>query len=195
MTSCQHFQVLRRFGAVFAFALSLAGPAAANEGLTDLGRAVFSEVERKIIRDYYHNRWPEAGRERLDDRDGNDRKDAKGKDKGKGKPKGLPPGIAKKLERGGTLPPGIARQQFPSDLEDRLPPVRDGYERALVDGRVALIDVASQEIVDLLDDAASTITTAGAAVTPRPEPVVDRRDPPARSAATDEDKSWWQFWK
>lgn len=193
MTNCRHFRVLRRFGALFAFALGFAGPAAGNAGLTDLGRAVFSEVERKIIRDYYRNRWPEAGRERLDDGDG--RKAAKGKDKGKGKHKGLPPGIAKKLERGGTLPPGIARQQFPSELENRLPPVRDGYERALVDGRVALIDIASQEIVDLLDDAASTITTSGHADPSAPEPAVDRSDPPARSAAPDEDKSWWQFWK
>src|SRR5690348_11509914 len=34
----------------------------------------------------------------------------------------LPPGIAKKLARGGSLPPGIAKRYFPNDLIGQLPP-------------------------------------------------------------------------
>ncbi len=36
------------------------------------------------------------------------------------------------------------------DLDSRLPPVRDGYERMEVDGRVVLVDIASDTIVDII---------------------------------------------
>ncbi|NJD30600.1 MAG: hypothetical protein FIB04_01775 [Gammaproteobacteria bacterium] len=71
--------------------------------------------------------------------------------KPKGKP--LPPGIAKNLARGKPLPPGIARQQLPPDLVRQLPPVPSGYERVVVDGRVLLVDIATQIIHDVLMEA------------------------------------------
>ena len=71
----------------------------------------------------------------------------------KQKNKGLPPGIAKNLERGKPLPPGIAKQQLPGDLIRRLPPVRPGYERVVVDGRVLLVEIATQVIHDVLMEA------------------------------------------
>ena len=66
---------------------------------------------------------------------------------------GLPPGIAKNLARGKPLPPGIAKQQLPSDLVRLLPPVYPGYERIVVDGRVLLVDIATQMIHDVLMEA------------------------------------------
>src|SRR5262245_41438304 len=44
----------------------------------------------------------------------------------------LPPGIAKKLARGGSLPPGIAKRYLPNDLLVQLPP-RPGYQWVVVD--------------------------------------------------------------
>lgn len=64
----------------------------------------------------------------------------------------LPPGIAKKLARGGRLPPGIAKQRLPTALEAQLPPVPAGYERVVVDGRILLVEIASQIIHDALLD-------------------------------------------
>ena len=66
------------------------------------------------------------------------------------KSKGLPPGIAKNLARGKPLPPGIAKQQLPQDLVRLLPSVHTGYERVVVDGRVLLVDIATQVIHDVL---------------------------------------------
>lgn len=98
---------------------------------------VFSKDEISIITDYYQHHRGDA--------------DA-GKDKkNKGKP--LPPGIAKNLARGKPLPPGIAKQHLPSDLMRQLPPVHPGYERVVVDGRVLLVEVATQVIHDVLMDA------------------------------------------
>lgn len=66
--------------------------------------------------------------------------------------KALPPGIAKNLQRGKALPPGIAKQVLPAGLIGRLPPVREGYERLIVDGKVLLVEVATQIIHDVLAD-------------------------------------------
>ena len=54
--------------------------------------------------------------------------------------------------KGGWLPPGIAKQQLPADLARRLPPVPSGYERVVVDGRVLLVEIATQVIHDVLED-------------------------------------------
>jgi Ni/Co efflux regulator RcnB len=75
----------------------------------------------------------------------------KGK-KGKSKQKGLPPGIAMNLARGKTLPPGIAKQQLPAPLVAQLPPPPRGHEIVVVDGRVLLVEIATQVIRDRLED-------------------------------------------
>lgn len=68
---------------------------------------------------------------------------------------GLPPGIAKNLARGKPLPSGIAKQihPLPQELEQVLPPVPQGYERVMVDGKVLLVDIATQVIHDVISDA------------------------------------------
>lgn len=64
----------------------------------------------------------------------------------------LPPGIARNLERGKPLPPGIAAHRLPDSLQTRLPPPPKGYQRVVLDGRVLLIDIATRVIRDKLED-------------------------------------------
>lgn len=66
---------------------------------------------------------------------------------------GLPPGIAKNLTRGKSLPPGIAKQYLPEGLRRELPAPPAGYERIMVDGRILLVEIATQVIHDVLTDA------------------------------------------
>ena len=68
-----------------------------------------------------------------------------------GSAKPLPPGIAKKIARGGTLPPGIAKRYLPQNLLVQLPP-RPGYRWVVVDNDVVLIAAATELIVDILAD-------------------------------------------
>lgn len=72
--------------------------------------------------------------------------------RGRGRDKGLPPGIAKNLAEGKALPPGIAKQYLPSGLIARLPPAPKGYERIVVDGKVLLVEIATQVVHDILTD-------------------------------------------
>lgn len=65
----------------------------------------------------------------------------------------LPPGLQKKVQRGGTLPPGWQKkvQGFPADLERQLPGVPVGYRR-VVSGPVAmLIHDATNVVLDILE--------------------------------------------
>ncbi len=64
----------------------------------------------------------------------------------------LPPGIAKNLARGKPLPPGIAKQVLPTALQSLLPPAPDGYERIIVAGKILLVAIATQVIVDVITD-------------------------------------------
>lgn len=68
-----------------------------------------------------------------------------------GKVKELPPGIRKKLARGGAMPPGIAKQALPDGLHRQLPP-RDGEHYEIVGTDVVLVETATRVIVDVLKD-------------------------------------------
>ena len=111
---------------------ALAAPSHAGDVGVDV---VFTDGEASIIRAWY--------REQGGPRGGN------GKRRGKN---GLPPGIAKNLERGKPLPPGIARQSLPAGLIGRLPPPPAGYERVVLAGKVLLVEIATQVIHDVLED-------------------------------------------
>ena len=97
---------------------------------------VFSQDEVRIIASWYRDHGSET----------------RGNGKGRGKSGGLPPGIAKNLARGKTLPPGIAKRYLPPGLVSALPPPPRGFERVIVDGRVLLVEVATQVVHDVLTD-------------------------------------------
>ena len=117
---------------------------------------VFTEIEARIIREYFEaraaNRAEEEGRG-----SGKAHKANKGKSKGLppglAKKESLPPGLAKQLSERGTLPPGLAKRDLPPDLESRLPPPAEGTERVIVDNDVVLIQAATRKILDVLFDA------------------------------------------
>ena len=132
-----------------------------GESVKQVGIAVFSDVERAVIRDYYERKYSSMDdqydryrrHQWSDDYDGKRKKrhkHAKGNGSSRGNPKGLPPGIAKKLERGGELPPGIAMKDLPDDLESQLPPVRTGYKRIEADGEIVLLEETTDTIVDII---------------------------------------------
>jgi hypothetical protein len=64
----------------------------------------------------------------------------------------LPPGIAKKVARGGALPPGIAKKALPGGLLARLP-ARPGQEWRVIGTDVLIVEIATGVIVDVLKDA------------------------------------------
>lgn len=108
---------------------ALAGPGRAQSA----GDIVFSEIERRLILDYFGHPA-----------------DRKGVPPGLAKKGGVPPGFAKQ----GKLPPGIAKKALPADLLRRLPAARPGTERVIVDNDVVLIAAATGVILDVLSGAA-----------------------------------------
>ena len=84
--------------------------------------------------------------------DSHDSAQVRGAGRGNGRNGGLPPGIAKNLQRGKPLPPGIARQYVPRDVLERLPPLEAGYEYIVVAGKILLIEIATQVVHDILVD-------------------------------------------
>jgi hypothetical protein len=65
----------------------------------------------------------------------------------------LPPGIAKNLQRGKPLPPGLARQHLPHDLLIRLPAPPAGFEYIIVAGKLLLVEAATQLVRQILLEA------------------------------------------
>ncbi len=100
-----------------------------------IGRIVFSERDRSIIRDYFGGRYSNLP-PGLAKRGGN-----------------LPPGLEKQLRRNGKLPPGLQKrvEPFPQDLEIRLPRLPDRIGRIIL-GRRAMIVDEQQNILDIIDD-------------------------------------------
>ncbi len=90
--------------------------------------AVLSDEEKRTIRGYFQDHPGAAG-----------------------KVKELPPGIRKKIARGGAMPPGIAKQALPDGLHRRLP-AREGQDYEIVGNDVVLVETATRVIVDVLKD-------------------------------------------
>jgi hypothetical protein len=63
----------------------------------------------------------------------------------------LPPGLQKKVARGGELPPGWKKkmQPFPADLDRRLEPLPRGYNRGVIDGHAVIYDTRSHVVLDV----------------------------------------------
>ena len=66
--------------------------------------------------------------------------------------KPLPPGIQRKIARGGTLPPGIAKRYMPGDLLAELP-ARPGQKWLLAGTDLVIVEIATNVIVDVLKGA------------------------------------------
>lgn len=138
-----------------AFAASHGRVAQQNDAV----EVIFKEIEKQIIREFF-------GREFFgEDTDGSaPRGGGKKKAKG-GRSGGLPPGLAKReklppglerqLVRNGTLPPGLSKRALPPGLASRLGPIPTGTERVIVGGDVALVDIATGVILDILKDVLS----------------------------------------
>jgi hypothetical protein len=94
-------------------------------------RLFFSDRDVHMIHEYF--RSDDRGR-RMARRDGD-----------------LPPGLEKRLYRGGTLPQGLEHrvEPFPGDLDRRLDPLPRGYSRVLLSGR-AMILRDDGDIVDMM---------------------------------------------
>jgi hypothetical protein len=63
----------------------------------------------------------------------------------------LPPGLQKKLARGGELPPGWQKrfEPFPVAVERRLPVLPAGYRRGIIDGHAVIFSSRTNLIVDI----------------------------------------------
>jgi hypothetical protein len=106
-----------------------------------------SPAEREIIRSYVHSCTVTEGR-------------------GK-RPKGLPPGLAKKVARGGDLPPGWKKKcvrgeimsvevykqchPLPAEVVVKLPPSPHGTILVAIEGKVVRLVKATREILDVFD--------------------------------------------
>ena len=144
-----------RLGIVLAFVCALAAPAGAPlaqagsaEG-EDLAAIVFTEIERRIIEEFFGKDVGQQAEE----------KESKDKGKAQEMPPGLaqmdqlPAGLQRHLEKYGTLPPGLEKRRLPGDLESLLPRARPGTERVIVDDDVFLIQKATGLVLDILLDA------------------------------------------
>jgi hypothetical protein len=143
--------------------LALAGAAATTASAADTPR--FSTFQRQLIEAYARDQERITAAATRNAQAAQDAKrmqeaqaaaeDDHGRGNGHGNghgAKGLPPGIAMNLERGKSLPPGIAKQRLPESLAKTLPAAPKGKEIVVVDGRVLLIDIATQQIHDRIEN-------------------------------------------
>jgi hypothetical protein len=98
-------------------------------------RVVFSDRDRVLIRDYYAAQY-------------------RGLPPGLAKQGKVPPGHAKKMQRGVPVPEGHAWRNLPRDLEDRLSRLPEGYVRIVIGTDVGILDVRTRVVLDLLEDVA-----------------------------------------
>lgn len=97
--------------------------------VTGVAGAVLSSTERDILYGIF------GGGSRLE---------------GFSKPKPLPPGIRKKIARGGAIPPGIAMTRFPNSVYSRLPG-RSSRDLVAIGDDIVLIDPTTKVILDVME--------------------------------------------
>lgn len=98
-------------------------------------RVVFSDRDRVLIRDYYAAQY-------------------RGLPPGLAKQGKVPPGHARKMQRGVPVPEGQAWRHLPRDLEDRLSRLPEGYVRIIIGADIGILEVRTRVVLDLLEDVA-----------------------------------------
>jgi len=98
-----------------------------------VGVDIFMGKDREMIQQYFHNH---AGSlpPGLAKREGS-----------------LPPGLAKQLRQKGHLPPGLEKKvtAFPVELERRLPQLKAGLVRGVIEGRAVIFNPKTSVILDI----------------------------------------------
>jgi len=94
---------------------------------------VFRESDRELIRNYFSG-------------------NRKGLPPGLAKKEKLPPGLEKQLRRNGRLPPGLEKHvtPFPVELEQRLPPLKPGLRRGVIEGHAVILGEHTSAILDAM---------------------------------------------
>lgn len=92
-------------------------------------RVAFTDHDRVVIRDYYRRLPPGLAK--------------------KGK---VPPGHAYRMRRNDGIPPDVAWEYLPPDVESRLSRLPDGYARIVIGADVAIMNTRTRVVVDLLED-------------------------------------------
>ena len=106
---------------------------------------VFSAAEKAVIEEYFgYKHDPKYKKESKD------KKSQKDLPPGLAKKDKLPPGLQKQLEKNGRLHPGLARNDLPKNLKDKLYAPRGDTKRIIVGDDVVLIDTATDIILDIL---------------------------------------------
>lgn len=157
-----------------------AGAQTTEEAAAAATTAAFNVIEKSLISDFFKSTGlkpkelkvlgeaaslitgEEALKEIVDVIAGEDEnvkgKKKKKKNKGGDLPPGLakrdtlPPGLARHLEKYGTLPRGLELRGLPDSLEARLPDLGPGRKRVVVDDDVLLIETATGKVLDILID-------------------------------------------
>jgi len=96
-------------------------------------RVVFSDRDRAIIRDYYRGYY-------------------RGLPPGLAKKGKIPPGHAFRMQRHQGLPPGVAWEYLPADVERRLSRLPDGYVRIVIGTDVAILHTRTRVVLDVIED-------------------------------------------
>lgn len=96
-------------------------------------RVVFSDHDRRILRDYY-------------------RVDYRALPPGLAKKGKVPPGHAYRIQRRQPLPPDVDWGYLPYNLERQLSRLPDGYVRVVVGANVAIMNVRTRIIVDMVEN-------------------------------------------
>lgn len=95
-------------------------------------RVVFSDHDRTIIRDYYRSYY-------------------RALPPGLAKQGKIPPGHAYRLQRHQGLPPGVAWEYLPADVEGRLSRLPDGYVRVVIGADVAILHTRTRVVLDVIE--------------------------------------------
>ncbi|MBT3701676.1 MAG: hypothetical protein HOE62_15740 [Alphaproteobacteria bacterium] len=162
---------MRKFFIFLSLLLGLAFASLTQEAKaqtsSQLEGVIFSQIEKRLIRNWIRETQSTKRYEDDDDAGASDKEDKKGKKgrgakgknkKAKGKPKMMPKGLAKRkklppgLAKRKSLPHGLAKRNLPPELEQSLPPPRPGTARIIVeDAAVLLVEEGTNIVLDIIE--------------------------------------------